>query len=297
MTHRPPRTGLVHEVKSRVLDMLKELQTGGRCPPEAAMAAACGVSRTTLRAALQVLEQDGVLASGRRPRTLARRVSRADYPAEAKPVERLDRRAARHLIERLSSGVIRPGEFLSERTVAASLGCSIAPVREAFLSLAPLGLFHKQSRQRWRAVSLDEAQIGELMELRQVIEGFCMQKLFKSGLLERHLPALGIIYKDTRSLARKRLVDPAEFIDVDIRFHRWLLDSSENRLLIERHQFVHALIEFQLRNPKFDSERAKLGLAQHMGIMEAIRAGDARAARRLLRGHMATAVETLRKIR
>jgi DNA-binding GntR family transcriptional regulator len=57
---------------------------------------------------------------------------------------------------------------------------------------------------------------------------------------------------------------------------------------------MSALVEFQLHNDHFSSERAQLGLFQHIEIIETILNADAKNAKRLLAGHLKTAEETLK---
>ena len=53
-------------------------------------------------------------------------------------------------------------------------------------------------------------------------------------------------------------------------FHHIILEAPDNKILLERNEFMYALVEFQLHNEKFSVERARLGLKQHIYILEAI---------------------------
>ena len=81
-------------------------------------------------------------------------------------------------------------------------------------------------------------------------------------------------------------------LELDMEFHRLLLQASENRLLQERSNFIYIIIEFQLSNPLFKISRARFGLRQHLAILRAILRGDQPEAERHLRGHLQAADES-----
>jgi DNA-binding GntR family transcriptional regulator len=69
-----------------------------------------------------------------------------------------------------------------------------------------------------------------------------------------------------------------------------------NPLLKERADFIYIIVEFQLVNPRFQAGRGRLGLSQHLDILNAILAGDLPAAERHLIHHLQSAEETLRGV-
>lgn len=62
---------LAHDVRGRLLDEMRAGSfRGGRLPPEADLARKLGVSRATVRAALQTLAEDGIVSRRRRHGTV-----------------------------------------------------------------------------------------------------------------------------------------------------------------------------------------------------------------------------------
>lgn len=257
------------------------------------MATMCEVSRTTVRAALEELEQTKVIKRAGSIRVLHRKIMEADFLEERDALLPKDQEVLRHLIEKVTSGAIRPGQRISERTVAQELGCSIAPVREGFLALTPLGLFQKEARHQWEAVALDGQRASDLMELRWVIEGYCLRKMFKTGWHRQHRAKLEQLTRQTKRIVQAKKFNTRSFLSVDQKFHDLLLHSCGNDLLIERNRFIHALIQFQLDNPRYSGDRARLGLREHLRILEAMLNGNQQEAEAALQQHMDTAVETL----
>lgn len=276
-----------------ILDRVRELRPGERLAGEEELACVSRASRTTVRGVLHRLSEGGLIErSGSRWR-LRRAVRDSDYHGEA-PVEvAKDREAVRYLLAQVGNGSIRPGGRFSERTIAKALGCSVSPVREALLSLAPLGLFRKDERRQWQAVELDKRQIEELMEFRSLVEGYGLARLMRPATLTQYRARLEDLLERTRRLHESKRLDMDGFSALDVDFHRILLEAPGNEIMRERTAFMHALVEFQLQNEKFTPERARLGLRQHVGIIRAILAGERKTARRLLDEHFRTAAETL----
>ncbi len=276
-----------------ILDRVRRLKPGDRLVGEEELARECDASRTTVRGVLHQLQACGLIERSGSRWKMRRRVRVSDYPGET-PVEVAKvGEAVRYLLKQVGNGNIRPGRRFSERTISKALGCSVSPVREALLSLAPLGLFRKDDRRQWEAVELDKRQIEELMEFRSLVEGYGLGRLMQPATLANYRPGLEDLLERTRRLGGSKRLDTEGFSELDIDFHRLLLEAPGNKIMRERTAFMHALVEFQLRNDKFTSERARLGLRQHVGIMEAILAGDRKTAGRLLDDHFRTASETL----
>ncbi len=292
-----PLSPLVTKVTTALLDDLRSSRPGARLPSENAVAAGHGVSRTTVRAAFECLRGVGLVATDDRVRRLARRVSATDYPPSSEEAIPKDQAARRHLLDALADGSIRPGDTIGERAVARALGCSTAPVREAFLVLSAMGLFRKDDSRQWKAAALDERQARELTELRQLLEGHGLRKLLDAPPAARPLARLRELRTITSALADAPEPRSERIIDTDIALHRLILEASGNRLIVERNRFIYALIEFQLRNPRFTVERGRLGLRQHLRIIDAILAADPTAAGDALRHHLDSALETLLMLR
>jgi GntR family transcriptional regulator, rspAB operon transcriptional repressor len=289
----PRMTPLLTRSLHMILDCIRKLKPGDRLAGEEELASECDASRTTVRGVLQQMLAGGLIERCGSRWKLRRVVRASDYPGET-PVEVAKvGEAVRYLLEQVGSGHIRPGRRFSERTISKALGCSVSPVREALLSLAPLGLFRKDDRRQWEAVELDKRQVEELMEFRSLVEGYGLERLMRPPTLALYRARLEDLLKRTRRLGNSKHLDMEGFSALDIDFHRLLLEAPGNAIMRERTAFMHALVEFQLRNDKFTPERARLGLRQHVGIMEAILAGDRRTASRLLNDHFCTAVETL----
>lgn len=75
------------------------------------------------------------------------------------------------LRRRIASGELAPGTWLREATVAAELGFSRTPVREALRSLAAEGLVELVHNRGARVVPWSPADVDETYRLRALLEG------------------------------------------------------------------------------------------------------------------------------
>lgn len=289
-------TELVLRTTEQLLEALRPHERGDRCPSEQEMARRCGVSRTTVRQGYAHLEGKGLVARRAGGRYLLRKPQARDHEKQRSVAVTKEEAVVRALLSRVGSGRIVPGQRVSERTLALELGCSVAPVREALLSLVPLGIFRKEKRRQWEAVRLTPTQCVELIEFRKVVEGYCLRKLFMEGGHRRHRPAMEELLKESRHLLKMEAIDREIFLRVDVAFHTFLLESSGNGLLAERSRFIYGLIDFQFGKQHFSGERARAGIEQHAGMLEAMLSGESQEAERILMEHLDAACGNLLRL-
>jgi phosphonate utilization transcriptional regulator len=185
------------------------------------------------------------------------------------------------------SGECAPGAKLTEMALAARLGVSRGPLREAFRTLEEAGLVRTEKNRGVfvRDVPLDEAI--EIFDLRIAMEEWVGRRL-----AERI---------DAAALAEIRaLVDAMEQLgqagDVrayhlaNLRFHDRLVELAGNRKLTTTYRrLIKELSLFRRMNLAHLAEGGQLPLSagEHREIVTAIAAGDALAAGRALAAHAA----------
>lgn len=78
---------------------------------------------------------------------------------------------ARRMRDAICKGVLRPGERLTEVSLAKTLGVSRTPVREAIEKLLAEGLLSSSSGRGVIVTELSRAQVMQIYALRAVLEG------------------------------------------------------------------------------------------------------------------------------
>ena len=80
-------------------------------------------------------------------------------------------RAHRYLRDAIRAGRLRPGDRLREVDLAATIGLSRTPVREALARLESEGLVVNDSMRGIVVTELDYSMVAELYVMREVLEG------------------------------------------------------------------------------------------------------------------------------
>lgn len=187
------------------------------------------------------------------------------------------------LLEQIHSGAIPPGTEIREARIAAEMGVSRGPVREAVRRLQGLELITRESWQRARVVRLSRAAMIDLFQLREALEG-CAARL----AAERMQP----------SSAQALLAQFEPLIDgPDLDFHELVAVSSGNERLVRTLcGDLYHLLKLYRRQSGAVPERKSQAADEHRAIAAAIAAGEGDQAEALMRAHIRLALDQLRAL-
>lgn len=182
----------------------------------------------------------------------------------------------------LLSGTMRPGEIYSANGLAARLGVSNSPAREAMMSLANKGLLELVRNRGFRVVELTDRDKQEVYDLRRLIEVEAVRRVAAAGVTAEQAALLRALTEQTvDAAAADGLV---EYLEADQRFHVALVDMLRNTRWTA---IVENLRDQSRINGSYRlQERGLLesSAAEHRGITEAVVAGDPElAAERMIR--------------
>lgn len=197
------------------------------------------------------------------------------------------------LRDAIVTGTLRPGQRVNQEQIAADIGVSVAPVREALRTLEQEGQVTYRTRRGYCVTELRIADLEEIYALRQLVE---------THVVRASLPRL-----DDDDLARVRAaaaecVDAAASDDVvreleaNRRFHFGLFAVDEHPHAV-RHlgmlwDATEAYRALYYNDPR---ERAQAATA-HDKILVAAEAGDADALISALDEHRERALAVLRGV-
>ncbi len=203
-------------------------------------------------------------------------------------------RALDYVKGQVLSGAFPGGELISEGDVAAALGMSRTPVREAFLRLEAEGLLRLYPQRGALVVPVSPDEARAVIEARQILERFATTKVVGRG------PAACAAVYERLSGELKRQRDAAaandwrEFLDADRAFHTVTLEESGNAILSG---FYSSLRDRQMRmigeSALRDPNRITTIMDEHRGIAEALRDGDLPRALREVQTHLASTVRAI----
>ena len=190
---------------------------------------------------------------------------------------------ARRLREAVASGEFTPGQQLQEASLAARLGVSRGPLREAMQRLTQEGLLVSHRNRGLFVMKLDEATIRDIYLARGAIEPTAVRTIVTSGWRADATALLEVVDEMTAYDD-----DPAnpDVSALDMRFHELLVGMSRSPRLILMHGTLLTQVRLCLAWMQGSYDTIDYRVREHADIARAILDGDPDLADRLLMAHM-----------
>jgi DNA-binding GntR family transcriptional regulator len=185
------------------------------------------------------------------------------------------------LLQRIASGELKPGDRIVETRIAAELGTSQAPVREALRDLELLRLVESEPFKGARVRGFGNAELVEVFPVRAALEELAAKEAAKR--LAGDVSALEAEVEAMRDAARRG--DLNALVRHDIAFHRRVVESAGNPILEQcwKSLGVEGPITITLYGTSVEPEEAA---ELHAPLLDAIRSGKPGAAGRAARRHV-----------
>ena len=187
------------------------------------------------------------------------------------------------------SGRLEPGSRLSEQGLAASLGVSRGPLREAIRRLEGRKLLERTPNIGVRVAALNLKDLNEILQVREALEGMACA-LAAQNMTDAEIAALkGLLDKHgERKSVREGKGYYQESKDFD--FHFRIVSGSRNERLS---QILFGDLYYRLRVYRYKSStkpgRALEALKEHKAIVKALEKRDAAGAEQAMRTHLRNA--------
>lgn len=210
--------------------------------------------------------------------------------------------AYRRLRELIVRGRLAPGTRLVEADVAERLEISRTPVRSALHRLLQEGyvIAVRSARQSRLAVApLTKEDARELYWIVGHIEGLAGRLLAQSPRekRERVIKRLRTMNEELCELAKTRHGDPSQIFDLDMGFHRLLVESAAGPRLLAIHAAIKPQTERYWRlyaSAIIDDLGQSVG--EHVTIIDSIASGDPDAAEQAIRINWLDGAERLARV-
>jgi len=188
-----------------------------------------------------------------------------------------------HLKKRIIDQQLKPGSRLIVSHIAAELGTSLTPVREALTTLAKDGLVEMFPHKGACVTKPTKKNFEDLFNVRKILEGFAV-KLAAPRLTPADIQTLDeIIDKGDSALSAG---DSESWIEMDVKLHNFIARKSGNGLLIEFLSSIQDRIHiFRLLTVGFP-DRVKKVSQEHWAIVSALREKDVESAEKLIVEHI-----------
>jgi len=199
------------------------------------------------------------------------------------------------LLDRLRIAIYRgelaPGQRLVESELAQKYDTSRGAVREALALLQNEGLITRQrNRSAWvRPITVEEAI--EILEVRAVVEGLCAAKAAANATKDDHRELHALADEMTDAVKHGDVLNDSRISDLVHAKIREVASQQTAAGIINR--LRHQGVRYQFHVSLLPGRLAQ-GLSEHLGIIDAVIAGDPSKAEQLTRDHFAAVMDAVR---
>jgi len=187
------------------------------------------------------------------------------------------------LLDDIRLGALAPGARLREVELAARLGLSRTPIREAIRRLEADGLVEHLPRQGASLRRLSYAEVMELYEMRAVLEGTAA-RLAARAASDLELRELAEINAEMIASS-----DPADISRLNRQFHTALINAAKNRYLKRAIGAMARTLLILGPSTLHDPARSQAAAGEHAALLQALEARDGSAAETRMRAHIEAA--------
>lgn len=203
---------------------------------------------------------------------------------------------AERLRDLITQGKLRAGEWLRQERLAAELGTSYTPIREALKQLEVEGLVEHVPYRGVRVVKFSAEDVMDIYTMRSVLEGLAAasaaQRLTSEQLVElRSLHEQMVIHTGPEYVDLQR--------DLNRQFHLMIIEASGRTYLIRTLRAIWKWFptmlwnQFAQTSSEANAERDAADHREHGAILQALEARDSALAERLMRTHIEQASRAL----
>jgi DNA-binding GntR family transcriptional regulator len=187
------------------------------------------------------------------------------------------------LREAILKGDLQPGERLMELQLAAKLGVSRTPIREAIRMLEQEGLAVTMPRKGAEVAKMTLKDMEDVLEIREALDELAVQ-LACVKISEEQLARLIGVKELFESSTRTG--DVKMIAEADVRFHDVIYEATDNPKLVTmlnnlREQVYRYRVEY-IKNP----ENYPTLIAEHESIVEGLKQRDKTAATLAMHEHV-----------
>ncbi|MCZ4302490.1 GntR family transcriptional regulator [Microbacterium oxydans] len=181
-------------------------------------------------------------------------------------------RVAEILREAITTGDLEPGQKLTELELAAQLGTSRAPVREALRQLEQEGLVVSYPYRGTEVLGVSQEEIENvLVPVRIALERFAFDKAM-SIVADEDIAALNAIIDSMDEAATAG--DLARLADDDIRFHEAIVVLSGQQHCLQIWRTIQPRVRAYFRRDANYHGDSHAVAEQHRDLLRALQSGD-----------------------
>jgi DNA-binding GntR family transcriptional regulator len=183
----------------------------------------------------------------------------------------------------LVAGELKPGELYSAPILGERFGVSATPVREAMLDLVKDGFVVAERNRGFRVVAMSDADLDQISHIRLLLE--VPSTVEVARIVSPEVLELMSEIADEIVTAADR-GDLIEYLDSDRRFHVELISQLGNDRLTELVDRLRRQTRLFGLDRLVETGRLVASAEEHNQLIDAMRARDGAATRRLITSHI-----------
>lgn len=179
-------------------------------------------------------------------------------------------------------GGLPAGQPLHQGSLAAQLGISRTPLREALHTLSAEGLITFDANGTAYVVAPSAEALREIYSIREVLECLAGRAAVENIAEEQITQAEAILD------AMEGITDALEWASLNAAFHRVIYDAAGKPQLFELIEILRNRAKLYVALLAADLKNATHAAAEHRAMLDALRHRDADAMESLIRSHLTT---------
>jgi DNA-binding GntR family transcriptional regulator len=202
------------------------------------------------------------------------------------------------LRDAIVSHELEPGRRLAEDDLAAQMGVSRGPVREALMRLEREGLVIIERHKGARIASWNKHDLEEIYSLRSVLEELALEWACRNAT-SADIAAMEEIMRHYRSLSEKQRT-PKEVSRIDLDFHTALFKAAHHDRLFRAWEIlrsqIHAFLVYTWsKDDLVNKNYMPSWESDHVRILDVVRSKKLGSARKEIQNHVAKGFDRVSK--
>lgn len=202
------------------------------------------------------------------------------------------------LRDAIVSHELEPGRRLAEDDLAAQMGVSRGPVREALMRLEREGLVFIERHKGARIASWNKHDLEEIYSLRSVLEELALEWACRNAT-SADIAAMEEIMRHYRSLSEKQRT-PKEVSRIDLDFHTALFKAAHHDRLFRAWEIlrsqIHAFLVYTWSKDDLVNKNYMPSWENdHVRILDVVRSKKLGSARKEIQNHVAKGFDRVSK--
>lgn len=181
--------------------------------------------------------------------------------------------------EQIVSGVIAPGEKISEQVIADTLNTSRSPVREAIKKLASEGIIDYFPNRGAYAKRYTQKYISDSFKVRILLESYAVSHI-DNGLREEYRQRMESLRDSIRAATRD------EYVRLDADLHELLIRLTGNETLLNLYRLLYSQIATFRTVSLMEEPVFRDSTGAHLAILDSLLEGNDGRVLRIVSKHL-----------